>query len=545
MGGPFVILVRLVLREIPENLRSIAAMAVLSAIATAALLALVEAASKAVQAGGAGPRLLLMFVITVLLFGVTHNYVLITASQDVERLIHRLRVGVFDAVRGTDLPTIERLGRAALEGALTQSTQTLAASLPLLVVATQQGLMLVFLAVYLAWLSPVACLLAFGFAAIAVATRLARMRILGRDMNNASKAEDAVFEGLTDLLDGFKEVRLSRARAAALRRDLVGRSAEARRINTAMKAKWGWEFALLQAMFFVLIGLMVFAVPLFTQSFHLVVVPAVTTALFIVGPVGTLAHVVPMLAQTENALDTIETMRQRLAATSTDEPRDGSGPAVVAPSSIALHDAGFSYRDADGRPQFAVGPLTVEFRAGEIAFVTGGNGSGKSTMLRLLTGLVPLETGTLCADGVPIDGSRRPNYRDHISAVFSDFHLSRRLLGIEALDGERAGALIERMGMADKVALRDGAFTTVALSAGQRKRLALIVAELEDKRIIVLDEWAADQDPHFRRAFYEELLPDLKARGKMVICVTHDDRWFHVADRVHHMNEGRFEEAKA
>jgi len=535
------LLIRLVMREIPENLRSISVMAILSAIATTSLLALVEAASQAAKNGGAGPRLVLMFVITITLFGVTHNHVLVTASQDVERLIHRLRVRVFEAVRVADLPTIESVGRAALEGALTQSTQTLAATLPLIVVAGQQALMLLFLAFYLAWLSPVACAMAFGFAVIAIMTRLARMRSLGREMNAAALTENAVFEGLTDLLKGFKEVRMSRARASELRADLIGRSGDARRVNTEMKARWGWEFALLQAMFYVLIGLMVFGVPLFTQSFHQVVVPAVTVALFIVGPVGTLAHVAPMVTRTECALADIEAMSERLSASASDEPRADSGPPIPAPGRVALRDATFTYRDAGGRPAFTVGPLSVEFHAGEIAFVTGGNGSGKSTMMRLLTGLIPLDGGTLTADGEVVDGERRPGYRDHISAVFSDFHLSRRPRGVGSPDFAFTDALIASMELGDKVTFRDGAFSTVALSTGQRKRLALIVAEMEDKRIVVLDEWAADQDPHFRRVFYEEILPDLKARGKIVICVTHDDRWFHVADRIHHMSEGRFE----
>lgn len=539
------LLIRLVLREIPENLRSVSWMAILSAISTASLLALVEKAAQAAKTGGAGPMPVLMFVITITLFGVTHNHVLITASRDVERLIHRLRVRVFEAARVADLPTVERIGRAALEGALTQSTQTLVSTLPLLVVAGQQALMLVFLAVYLAWLSPLACLMAFGFAIFAILTRMARMRSLGREMNAAALTENAVFEGLTDLLKGFKEARMSRVRSAQLRSDLIGRSGEARRVNTLMKARWGWEFALLQTMFYVLIGLMVFGVPLFTETFHEVVVPAVTAALFIVGPVGTLAHVAPMVSRTEYALADIESMTERLAAAASDEPRDGSGPAVSRPAVIALNGATFTYRDADGEPAFSVGPLDAEFRAGEITFITGGNGSGKSTMVRLLTGLIPLDSGSLDADGEVVNGPRRPGYRDHISAVFSDFHLSRRPRGVGSPDPAFVEALLRRMELDKKTGFRDGAFTTTALSTGQRKRLALVVAEMENKRIVVLDEWAADQDPHFRRVFYEEILPDLKARGKIVICVTHDDRWFHVADRIRHMNEGRFEEATA
>jgi putative pyoverdin transport system ATP-binding/permease protein len=142
---------------------------------------------------------------------------------------------------------------------------------------------------------------------------------------------------------------------------------------------------------------------------------------------------------------------------------------------------------------------------------------------------------------VPLATDQMQDYRDRISAIFSDYHLSRRLYCIDNPDPARIDRLLERLDMQHKVTVRDGAFSTIDLSTGQRKRLAFVVAELEDKPVIVLDEWAADQDPHFRRIFYEELLPDLKARGKIVICVTHDDRWFHLADRIYHMNEGRIE----
>lgn len=166
-------------------------------------------------------------------------------------------------------------------------------------------------------------------------------------------------------------------------------------------------------------------------------------------------------------------------------------------------------------------------------------------MLRLLSGLMPLDDGSLLADGEPVGPERMQSFRDQIAAVFSDNHLSRRLYGIGSGGAERANRLLERLEMEKKTLVRDGAFTTIDLSLGQRKRLALVTALVEDKRVIVLDEWAAGQDPHFRRVFYEEILPELKQQGKMVICVAHDDRWFGVAGRVLHMNEGRFAEASA
>jgi putative pyoverdin transport system ATP-binding/permease protein len=336
-------------------------------------------------------------------------------------------------------------------------------------------------------------------------------------------------------------VRMNAPRADGVLHNLHGKSATARRVNTATKKRWGFEFALLQSLFQALIGMMVFVVPLFAKDYHLVVVEATVLTLFLVGPVGTMAYITPLLSQTEFALANIDAMAERLRA-SGDTPDESARPLDHVPSSIALDAAAFAYTGEDGAAVFAVGPLTAEFRDGEITFITGGNGSGKSTMLRLLTGLMPLGGGRLLADGEAVEAERMQGYRDQISAVLSDNHLSRRLYGIADADPVRLNSLLVRFEMQDKVSVRDGAFTTVDLSVGQRKRLALVVALLEDKPVIVLDEWAAGQDPYFRRVFYEAILPELKARNKIVVCVTHDDRWFGLADQVLRMNEGRFSE---
>ncbi|TWB37262.1 cyclic peptide export ABC transporter [Nitrospirillum pindoramense] len=535
---------RLVVEEIPQNLRSLAWTAALSALASTTLMWLVDEASQQAAKGSVSERLVLLFALSITLFAVSDNYVLVTASQDAENIIHRLRTRLFDAVRASDLVSVERLGRTRLYSALTQDTQTLARSLPFLVIGVQQAIVLVFLGVYLAWLSVAAFVMAFGFAIVAVAVRYARMKALGQAMRDAVAAEMAVFDGLSDMLDGFKEVRMSTTRAEGLVADVGAASAEARRIKSRTKAQWGWEFALLQAMFYTLIGLMVFLVPLVAKDYADVVVPATMTALFVVGPVGTLAHVTPMVTETEMALANMDDITSQLRRAV--ELRAGeSALPLSAPRHIALQDAVFSYADSKGRPLFSVGPLTLSFQAGEITFVTGGNGSGKSTMLRLLTGLAPLSGGQMLADGVPVAPGQMQAYRDHFSAIFADHHLSRRLYGVGAIDPLRVEALLERLEMTGKVHVADGAFSTIDLSTGQRKRLALLVAELEDKPILVFDEWAADQDPHFRHVFYEELLPAFKARGKIVICVTHDDRWFGMADRIYHMNEGQVMEQRS
>jgi putative ATP-binding cassette transporter len=534
-------LFRTVVHEIPENLKSLLLMNILSAVAVTFLIGLVSAAVQEAAAGRISARLLLMFAITVTLFYVTHIYTLVTASRDTERLIHKLRIRLFDLVRRTDLVTVERIGHASLQGALTQDTQVLAQALPMLVIGFQQSVMLLFLAAYLAWLSPLACILAFGLAGLVVAVRFRRVKALRTFMQSAAASEGRVFGGLTELLHGFKEIRMSGPRADGVTGALTEASNASRTTNALLKAQWGRNFSVIESMLYLLIGLMVFVIPLFVAGYHAVILPATLAVMFISGPVYTVSFVTPLLTQAELALENIEKMQERLVAAAEAAHCETAGTLGKNPVSISLNDAVLSYRDAEGCPLFTVGPIKVEFHAGQITVITGGNGSGKSTLLRLLTGLIPLDAGCLLADGVPLAIDQMQDYRDRISAIFSDYHLSRRIYCIADPDPARIDNLLERLGLHNKVSVSDGAFSTIDLSTGQRKRLAFVVAELEDKPVIVLDEWAADQDPHFRRIFYEELLPDLKARGKIVICVTHDDRWFHLADRIYHMNEGRIE----
>lgn len=531
-----------VVREIPENLKSLLLMNILSAVAVTAFVGVVSAAVQAAADGRISGRLMLMFAITVALFHLTHIYTLVTASQDTERLIHKLRVRLFDLVRRTDLVTVDRIGHASLQGVLTQDTQVLAQVLPMLVFGFQQAVMLLLLAAYLAWLSPLACILAFGLAGLVVAVRFKRAKALRSYMQSAAVAEGRVFDGLTELLNGFKEVRMSGPRADGVTKALAEASNESRTTNALLKAQWGRNFAVIESMLYSLIGLMVFVVPLFVAGYHEVIMPATLAVMFISGPVYSVAFLTPLVTKAELTLENIEKMEKRLLSTAEAASCETTATLEKAPLSISLSDAELSYRDEEGGALFTVGPLTAEFHAGQIAFVTGGNGSGKSTMLRMLTGLIPLDAGCIKADGIPLQTGQMQDYRDRISAIFSDFHLSRRIYCIKDHNPDRIRALLERMDMHDKVKVADGAFSTIDLSTGQRKRLALIVAELEEKPVIVLDEWAADQDPHFRRIFYEELLPDLKALGKIIICVTHDDRWFHLADRIYKMNEGRIEE---
>jgi putative ATP-binding cassette transporter len=212
---------------------------------------------------------------------------------------------------------------------------------------------------------------------------------------------------------------------------------------------------------------------------------------------------------------------------------------------IEMRDIVFRYVDRLSDTAFHIGPLDFTLRSGDLVFITGGNGSGKSTFLRVIAGLYPPDSGEIILDGMRIADGTREAYRSLISAIFTDYHLFRRLYGIPEPDLVELNRLLTQFRLIEKTALSNGEFRTLELSGGQRKRLALIVSLLEKRPILLLDEWTSDQDPEFRRKFYHEFLPDLIQAGATVVVITHDDRYLAELDlpaRRIRMDEGRFVE---
>jgi putative pyoverdin transport system ATP-binding/permease protein len=172
-------------------------------------------------------------------------------------------------------------------------------------------------------------------------------------------------------------------------------------------------------------------------------------------------------------------------------------------------------------------------------FIVGGNGSGKTTLLKVIAGLYEPRTGAINVDDVQATRSLQPRYRSLFAGVFGDFHLFDRLYGVRKIDEATADDLLARMGISHKVKIVDGRFSTLDLSTGQRKRLALIASLLEDRLVYIFDEWTADQDPHFREEFYRKILPGLKSHGKTIIAITHDDRYWDQCDRIVKLDYGQ------
>jgi len=207
--------------------------------------------------------------------------------------------------------------------------------------------------------------------------------------------------------------------------------------------------------------------------------------------------------------------------------------------SISLAQAEYTYEGQSGETPFRMGPIDLTIERGEVVFIVGGNGSGKSTLLKVLTGLYPPTHGTLLVNENTVLPTNVEHYRELISVIFADFHLFSKAYGLLDADPAAVKALLRDMHIDHKTSFSEGGFTHQKLSTGQKKRLAMVIALLDDRPLFVLDEWAADQDPEFRKHFYEDMIPALKRKGKTIVAVSHDDRYFHVADRVVIMEYGQ------
>ncbi|MBV9241949.1 MAG: ATP-binding cassette domain-containing protein [Acidobacteria bacterium] len=247
------------------------------------------------------------------------------------------------------------------------------------------------------------------------------------------------------------------------------------------------------------------------------------------------------MSAANTAADNIERLEARLLATIPSiEAR------AVEPSrgfqKIEFRNVVFRYLDKWSDAVFQVGPIDFTLQSGDLVFITGGNGSGKSTFMKLLCGLYKPDSGEITFDGVRVNDSTRQAYRELIAAIFPDYHLFEKLYGVPDPDPAEVDSLLTQFRLRDKTHLTDHQFSTLDLSAGQRKRLALIVSLLEKRPLLLLDEWAADQDPEFRRKFYYDLLPELKRTGETVVAISHDDRYLDEMDvpaRRLRMEDGR------
>jgi putative ATP-binding cassette transporter len=506
------------------------------------LFALTAAAGKAIQRESSlwefGAVLVGLFT-----YWFSQGFVLRRMTVAVERIVEKVRLRIVGKIRWSDLASIEHIGRAPAYNVVSTHAVNISRGATGVVNAFSSLALLICACLLILYVSATAFLiLAVAVASVIVIFNTNQAKV-NAWMTTAVRQDNQFVQAFGELIDGFKELKMNSAKVDDfVQACLEPLAAESRtsRIEAGLALNRGFLIATLAL--FIFLAALVFLLPVFSPD-QISNLPRLSTfVVFLFGPLSQVIALYPLfneaiasireIQRVEKLLDSIyeQGLADQVDAVGQAIPFHGLNCAALA----------FSYRDEHGRPSFSLEPLDFRLSKGELVFVTGGNGSGKSTFLKVLAGLYPPAHGRIAVNGVVIGRDNLQSYRNLFANVFSDFHLFDCLYGVKEVDHDRVRYLLELTDLSHKTSIVDRRIETLSLSSGQRKRLALVLSLLEDKPILLLDEWAAEQDPPFRRKFYREILPWLKQQEKTVVAITHDDDHYDVADRVLKMQFGKF-----
>ncbi|HYM78046.1 MAG TPA: cyclic peptide export ABC transporter [Candidatus Dormibacteraeota bacterium] len=462
---------------------------------------------------------------------------------------YRLRMSLCQQVLRAPYGALERWGINKLLAVLDEDVPTLVTALASIPRLTTHVAVIVGCLCYLAWLSwylmlYLAVSLIIGLLGYRLATKKAVhwFRLLRQEW-------DLMHRAIRTLTEGVKELKINRQR----RLDFVLHELDPPMMRVQKYFLAGNSVALGaanagQVLFFVFIGIVLSVGPYWRGVTHETLIGFTMSVLFIIAPLNAILTTMPNLNRAHLAAERIANLRTALESESPEVPvllrneQETAGIRLLAWRKLELSGVLHRYKNGDQAGEFQLGPLDLTFVPGEVVFLVGGNGSGKTTLAKILLGLYEPEAGEVRLDGKTITRACRDDYRQNFSVVFSDSFVFDRLLSLDdARVSANAQDHLRRLQLDHRVKIEGGKFSTIDLSQGQRKRLALVAAYLEDRSIYIFDEWAAEQDPAFKVLFYHELVPELKRRGKAVIVISHDDRFYGLADRIVRLERGRLE----
>jgi putative ATP-binding cassette transporter len=515
-----------------------------SGAASIGLVAMILQALEAVgKANGAAPvELVGLFVALCVVILLTQVGSQVLLSRLTQTTIAQLQMGLCRRILESPLKHLEEIGAPRMLASLTGDVSVVSQAMNGVPVLGVNIVILVCGSAYLGWLSPGLLVGAIIFCLLGMASYWYSSRFAQQYVDRAREELNTLQERIQELIEGVKELKMHHARrrqfvdevlqsaeTAARRSQFIGDSLN----DTAIA--WG------RLTFFIAIGLLLFAWPKVAKVDTATLTGYSLVIFYLMSPLEQIMGWLPFLAWATASVGQIEELGLMLRD---EESATASPVAVDRWEQIELTGVTHAY-PRPGQPHgFVLGPIDMTLSPGEIVFVIGGNGSGKTTLAKLITGLYTPENGDVYLNGQPVTTDNREAYRQLFSVVFDDAMIFESLWGLDPADlDKRAREYLVQLELDHVVTVTDGAFSTTSLSRGQRKRLALLTAYLEDRPIYLFDEWAADQDPVFRKIFYLRLLPELKERGKTVVAITHDDRYFEHADRIVKLEEGRVVEA--
>lgn len=517
---------------------------ILTSIINGGLIALVV---HTAETPAEGDRWLVELALFLTLFAsliVTRIYSYRATGNMLVDIVHGVQRRLVARIERTELLEYEALGHQRIYTALSKDTASLSEAAVEISRLMSSAVIVVCALVYIAWLSLSAFVLVLGLLGASSAWFLQRQRKVFVGMHRARVKEQAYYGLIGELLGGFAQLRMD----PALRTELVttqigGASKEVAELEKANEAELSNLRVFISAAFYVILGLIIYVWADFVGATPSLVGRVVSIVQFITGPITQVVGSLSAFGRAGAAIYSITQLEAQLQGAAPPPVAETTAPAPF--RHLQAAEVRFRYPSQGDEPGFGVEADAFDLRRGEIVFLIGGNGSGKSTFLKTICGLYPHQTGLLSINDV-LASEDPEHHRSFFSIIFQDFHLFARVYDTATVDVARVNRWLERLGIAHRTSVTpEGEITNLSLSVGQRKRLALALAIEHQRDVLVLDEWAADQDPDFRRIFYREILPELRAAGRSIIAATHDDHYFDIADRIYVLQEGRLRQLSA
>jgi putative ATP-binding cassette transporter len=452
-------------------------------------------------------------------------------------MVFRLRKTLVNRILNTSIERQEQLGSTDIYNVLTRDVTMVSNATRQLPVALYNSLLVLAGLVYLCWLSPLLFIFVCIVVVLGVWTDSMLTSKLQKMLTKVRLLEDKLFHHYQGIVEGRNELALNQKRRHVLFNEQFLPTAETSR-QEASNAEMLWAINLnwTTLLIFCLIGVVFFLGLTLDGIGQETVIGYILAIMFLRTPLSMILDSIPAVIRGNVALQAI----QRLSLSEDESTGTSDKESTITFESLSLVNSQYQYPEQNGEKGFVLGPINFEVNRGELIFLVGGNGSGKSTLAKMLTGLYLPTAGKTLLNNKEITLNNVSDLRTCFSAIFSNFFLFSDVVDAQgsSSDDERISYYLARLAIKSKVSVSQGQLSTTSLSQGQRKRLALVLLYMENRQVLLLDEWAADQDPVFREVFYREILPELQQSGKTIIAISHDDHYFDVADRIYKLDCG-------
>jgi putative ATP-binding cassette transporter len=444
------------------------------------------------------------------------------------------RVEMCRKINALPISTLERLGQAKLINLLNYDIPRVTAAALNLPTIWVSSITILGVLGYLLYINLSVFIFVVASLVVAIITYQIPLALGSMFLDKQRSQVDIMQSGCRGLILGAKELKLDSHKFEAYLEQEISNPENAGRkhyIKGISLIHLGENYGDILSM--IVVGVVVFHLPYIYAINQTEIFATVMALLYLTGPVSMILGSMGAVEMGNVSLRKINDFY--LAA---DDDLSNSGVDLQPWDTLELSNVSFHYPGKEN--SFSLRSIYLTLKKGQITFIVGGNGSGKSTLSKVLSTHYSLSVGDISFGNQSISSLNKNSVRNAISAIYTDFYLFPRLY--HAFDADKANKILEKLELDQKVSISDGQFSTTELSDGQRKRLALLSLLLEDRPICIFDEWAADQDPRFKEFFYYTILPELRAQNKLIIVISHDDRYFSVADQVVVMEEGSIRE---